>query len=83
MRDLIGKKEWKGLMEITRTPLGEIRTREFKSTKFVKSLKAAPEHEGMIIEYNSSFAKKESAIELITLILQENGQWQVTAYFIQ
>ena len=83
MRDLISKKEWKGVMEITRTPLGEVQSREFKSAKFVKSLKAAPEHEGMIIEYQSSFTNKDSATELITLILQKNGQWQVTAYFIR
>ncbi len=37
----------------------------------------------MVIQYDSSFENKQSALETVTDMLEKDGQWKVTGYFIK
>jgi len=37
----------------------------------------------VVIRYDASFANKKSAIETVTPMLDKDGQWRVSGYFIK
>jgi hypothetical protein len=83
MKALISKDDWIDVLETTRAPLGMVLSRKLKGVKHSKTLKAAPGHEGVTLEYESSFEKNELVSEYLNAILQKDGTWQVTGYFIR
>jgi hypothetical protein len=36
----------------------------------------------VVIQYDTSFANKKSAVETVTPLLDSDGQWRVSGYFI-
>jgi hypothetical protein len=42
-----------------------------------------PDGQYVVIRYDSSFANKKSAIETVTPMLDQGGQWRVSGYFIK
>jgi len=43
----------------------------------------APDGEYVVIRFSTSFEKKQSAIESITPMLDSDGVWRVSGYFIK
>ena len=66
-----------------RQPLGKMLSRKIKSTQYETSLPGAPDGEYVVIQYNTSFEHKESAIETVTPMLEQDGKWKVSGYFIK
>ena len=64
-------------------PLGAVVSRKLKSTQYATSLPGAPDGEYVVIEYDSSFANKKSAVETVTPMLDKDGQWRVSGYYIK
>jgi hypothetical protein len=70
-------------MKSTRAPLGAVRTRKLKSATYTKTLPGAPDGEYVVIQYDTSFENKKSAVETITPMLDKDGKWRVSGYFIK
>ncbi len=47
------------------------------------SLPGAPDGEYVVISYETSFTNKKSAIETVTPMLDKDGKWRVSGYFIK
>ncbi len=47
------------------------------------SMPGAPDGEYVIIQFESSFANKKSAVETVTPMKDENGVWRVSGYYIK
>ena len=47
------------------------------------SLPGAPDGEYVVMEFTTAFTNKKSAIETITPMLDEDGQWRVAGYYIR
>ena len=43
----------------------------------------APDGEYVVIQYEASFENKASAVETITPMLDKDGQWRVSGYFMK
>jgi hypothetical protein len=58
-------------------------SRRVKGAQYATSLPGAPDGEYVVIQYDTSFAHKASAVETITPMRDGDGQWRVSGYFIK
>ena len=66
-----------------RAPLGKILSRKLKSATYVKNPPGAPDREYVVIQYDTSFENKKEAVETITPMLDKDGKWRVSGYYIK
>lgn len=50
---------------------------------YTKKLPGAPDGEYVVIQYESSFEHKQSAVETVTPMLDKDGKWRVSGYYIK
>lgn len=82
-RTSVTKEEWRDSLMAVRTPLGRVRSRNIKSAVPVSSLPGAPDGDFVVIQFETSFKSKESAVETVTPMLEKDGRWRVTGYYIR
>jgi hypothetical protein len=66
-----------------RQPLGEMVSRKLKSAKYTKTLPGAPDGEYVVLQFDTSFTNKKQAVETITPMLDKDGKWKVSGYYIK
>ena len=79
----ITKEKWDQMLTAVRSPLGSPVSREPISKTYTQSLPGAPDGEYVVIQFATSFENKKSAIETITPMLDNDGEWRVSGYFIK
>ncbi|HWR16592.1 MAG TPA: DUF4019 domain-containing protein [Terriglobales bacterium] len=82
-KNAITKEQWKKAVTTARGPLGKLVSRKLKSAQFTTELPGAPDGKYVVIQYETSFENKKSAVETITPMLDKDGQWRVSGYFIR
>jgi hypothetical protein len=82
-RGAMKKEDWKKSLTDVRTPLGKRITRKLLAKKYTTTLPGAPDGKYVVIQYETSFENKKTAIETITPMLDEDGRWRVSGYFIK
>jgi len=82
-KNAITREQWIASLKAARTPLGKVVVRKIKSKKYARSLPGAPDGEYVVIQYETQFEKKKSAIETVTPMLDKDGQWRVSGYYIK
>jgi len=75
--------QWDQSLQAVRKPLGKLLSREVKSKSYTTSLPGAPDGEYVVIQFETSFENKKSAVETVTPMLDKDGKWKVSGYFIQ
>ncbi len=43
----------------------------------------APDGQYIVMQFETSFANKQTAIETVTVGPEQNGQWQASGYYIK
>ncbi len=79
----LSKDQWQDALHGTRDPLGKLGSRKLKSATYTKSLPGAPDGEYVVLQYETSFQNKVSAVETVTPMLDKDGSWRVSGYFIK
>lgn len=79
----ITKEDWLQKVRAARSPLGKMISRKLKRMQYETTLPGAPDGEYVVIQYDTSFENKRSAVETITPTLDKDGQWRVSGYFIR
>ena len=79
----VANNAWQRYFYSLRKPLGKIISRKMMSCRYTKSLPKAPKGEYVLIQYSTSFEKKASTIETVTSMLDRDGRWRVSGYFIK
>jgi len=79
----VTEKQWEQKITAARHPLGALISRKLKSAKYTTTLPGAPDGQYVVIQYDTSFANKKAAIETVTPMLDKDGQWRVSGYFIK
>jgi len=82
-KNAVSKEDWKDKIKAVRGPLGKINSRKLKSATYKTSLPGAPDGQYVVIQYDSSFEHKTSAVETVTPMMDKDGQWRVSGYFIR
>jgi len=79
----ITQSDWEKTIHSVRTPLGKAVSRKLKSQQYATSLPGAPDGEYVVIQYDTAFEHKANAIETITPMLDKDGKWRVSGYYIK
>jgi len=82
-KNAITKEKWERTLTAFRKPLGKVLSRELKSKTYRKSLPGAPDCEYVVIQFETSFKNKRPAIETVTPMLDIDGNWRVSGYYIK
>lgn len=82
-KNAVSREQWKASLEAVRTPLGNVLSRKLKSQQYTKTLPGAPDGEYVVIQYETSFKNKKNAIETITPMMDKDGKWRVSGYYIK
>jgi hypothetical protein len=82
-KSAITQEKWVQMITAVRNPLGNLVSRELISKTYTQSLPGAPDGEYVVIQFATSFENKKSAIETITPMLDNDGEWRVSGYFIK
>jgi hypothetical protein len=79
----VTKEQWQNALRGSRDPLGKMLSRKLKGAAYTKTLPGAPDGDYVVIQYESSFEHKQSAVETVTPMLDKDGKWRVSGYFIK
>ena len=79
----VPKEQWVQMVQAVRKPFGKNVSRELKSKSYRTSLPGAPDGEYVVIQFNASFENKKSAIETITPMLDKDGKWRISGYYMK
>jgi len=82
-RNAVTKLEWKRQVSIWRTALGSVVSRKFRTAQYLTTLPGAPDGDYVLIQYDTTFTHKKSAVETITPMLDADGKWRVSEYSIK
>ena len=82
-RNAIPKEKWIKALNGVRLPLGELVSRKLKTAVYATSLPGAPDGEYVVIQFDTVFANKQTAIETVTPMKDPDGAWRASGYFIK
>jgi hypothetical protein len=82
-RNAVKQDQWEQSLQAVRKPLGKILLRKVESKSYTTSLPGAPDGEYVVIQFETLFEKKKSAVETVTPMLDKDGKWRVSGYFIK
>jgi len=82
-KNAVPQKQWLRSMDAFRSPLGKLVRRKLKSSTYTQSLPGAPDGNYVVIQYETEFEKKKSAVETVTPMLDKDGKWRVLGYYIK
>jgi hypothetical protein len=82
-KSAVSQTDWEKSMRTFRTPLGKMLSRKIKSQQYATSMPGAPDGEYVVIQYDSTFENKANAVETVTPMLDKDGKWKVSGYFIK
>jgi hypothetical protein len=77
------KYQWEASLSAGRKPLGRVLSRKVKAKQYTTTLPGAPDGHYVVIQYETSFEGKASAIETITPMREKDGKWRVAGYYIR
>jgi Protein of unknown function (DUF4019) len=79
----VTEDQWTQKVGPARQGLGALVSRKVKSAEYMTSMPGAPDGEYVVIQYRTSFEHKKSAVETVTPMLDSDGQWRVSGYYIR
>jgi len=79
----VTQDQWEHAIVAVRKPLGDLVSRKLKSAHYTKSLPGAPDGEYVVLQFDTSFANKKEAVETVTPMLDKDGKWKVSGYYIK
>ncbi len=82
-RNAVTQEQWAQAAQAARKPLGKLVSRKVKGTTYTTSLPGAPDGEYVVIEFSTRFENKKRAIETVTPMMDKDGKWRVSSYYIK
>jgi opacity protein-like surface antigen len=79
----ISKANWETALKQARAPLGVAGSRTLLGAQFQTDLPNVPKGEYVIIQYKTEIAGGGLVVETITPMLDKDGKWRVSGYFIK
>ncbi len=79
----VSKAGWEQALQQARAPLGSAGSRTLLGALYQTDLPNAPKGEYVILQYKTEFAGRGPVIETITPMLDKDGKWRVSGYFVK
>ena len=82
-KNAVPPKQWEQSMQAVRGPLGKLMSRKVKTKTYKSSLPGAPDGEYVVIQFEATFENKKAAVETVTPMMDKDGIWRVSGYYIK
>lgn len=82
-KQAVTREQWEQAVKAARQPLGKLISRKVKSATYTTSLPGAPDGQYVVILFNTSFENKKSGMETVTPMVDKDGKWRVSGYYIK
>jgi Protein of unknown function (DUF4019) len=79
----VTKEHWRQAIGGSRGPMGRLVSRKLKSREYKEKLPGAPDGKYVVVKFDTVFEKKSTAVETVTPMMDPDGTWHVSGYFIQ
>jgi hypothetical protein len=79
----VQQADWGKAAGGVRTPLGKLVSRKLKSREYAEKMPGAPDGKYVVIQYDTVFEHKASAVETVIPMADPDGVWRVSGYFIR
>lgn len=83
LKNAITDDQWEQRVTAVREPIGKVVSRKLEAAHYSTSLPGAPDGKYVVLKYASSFEHKKSAMETVTPMLDQDGEWHVSGYYIK
>jgi len=83
LKNAVSRDQFVQAVKAVRGPLGKPGKRTIAARDFHTSLPGMPDGEYLVMQLKSSFANKAASVEIITPMLDKDGQWRVAGYYIR
>ncbi len=77
------KEQWTQALASVRPPLGKVVSRKLTSRQYTEKIPGGPEGKFVILQYQTAFESKPSAVETVTAMLDPDGVWRISGYWIR
>jgi hypothetical protein len=81
-RRTVSRQRWVSDLQAARQPLGAVKSRRPAGVERRRSLPGAPDGDYALCLFETSFARKASGRELVTMLKTDSG-WRVAGYYIR
>jgi hypothetical protein len=82
-RNAVKPEQWEQSLQAVRKPLGKLVSRKVQTKTYKTSLPGAPDGEYVLIQFETSFENKKTAVETVTPMMDKDGKWRVSGYYIK
>jgi hypothetical protein len=82
-KKFVNEEQWKTSVEAARKPLGKVLSRKVLNSTYTTTVPGAPDGQYVIIQFETLFENKQSAVETVTPMTESDGQWRVSGYYIK
>lgn len=82
-RNVTTKQQWKQQVAVWRSALGSVVSRKLRTAQYLTTMPGAPDGEYVMIQYDTSFTHKKSAVEVVVPMMDADGKWRVSEYSIR
>jgi hypothetical protein len=82
-KNAVTRDKWVKMLDGARKPLGKLISRTVAAKQYATSLPGAPDGQYVVIQFKTEFENKAQATETVTPMLDKDGAWRVSGYFIR
>ena len=82
-KNAVSQDKWYQSLQAVRNPLGKLISRKVKTQVYKTTLPGAPDGEYVVIQFETSFKNKKAAVETVTPMMDKDGVWRVSGYYIK
>ncbi|MCG6923953.1 MAG: DUF4019 domain-containing protein [Acidobacteria bacterium] len=83
LKAAVTQDEWARRMSVTLGPLGKVESRAVRSSEYSTTLPGAPDGEYVVIQFDTSFESRQTALEEVVMRKQPDESWRVAGYRIR
>ena len=83
LRNAVSLAQWEQSGRATRMPVGAVQERTLASAKYATTLPGAPQGQYVVLQYATRFAERANAVETVVPMLDADGTWRVSGYFLK
>jgi hypothetical protein len=82
-RGALTEKGWVDALNGARKPLGKLVSRKLAKSQDAQSLPGAPVGKYAVMQFDTSFENKKSAVETVTFMREKDSKWKAAGYYIK
>lgn len=79
----VPQEQWVGTLKTLHSPVGRTESRNVIKREYMTSLPNAPKGEYVVIQFKTNFENKKSAVETVTPMVDTDGKWRVSGYYVK